>query len=162
MTGLHQGQTMTPDQDAANATRKRWMSVLARSSAKELAQYMEGLTDAPSWNVLRKPETGLVMVRGRAGGQGQRFNLGETTVTRCSISLANGVVGHSWIRGRDKSHAELAAVFDALMQDNQQQDALTETVITPITKRLAALREQRAATVAKTRVDFYTLARGED
>ena len=95
-------------------SRKFWMGTLARTNAKQLRQALANLDLAPEYDYLRSPEIGMTMVRGRAGGKGQQFNLGEMTVTRCSVKIQEGFVGHGYVAGRDKIHAELAAVFDAL------------------------------------------------
>ncbi len=72
---------------ADRSARQRWMSVLAKASPADLEARWRSLGEALSWACLRRPETGMVMVRGRAGGTGQRFNLGEMTVTRCAVAL---------------------------------------------------------------------------
>ena len=96
--------------------RKEWMSELAKAPAARLAALM---ADLPAHSVLRPPEVGAVMLRGRIGGTGQPFNLGEMTVTRTSVRLGDGTVGHAWVQGRDKAHATRAAVVDALMQTDR-------------------------------------------
>lgn len=101
------------------------------------------------------------MVRGRAGGAGAAFNLGEVTVTRASVRLASGEVGHGHVQGRDKVAAEWAAVVDALMQTDRADD-LRLRVLDPIAAGLAANRDARAAKAAATKVEFFTLVRGED
>ncbi len=103
--------------DASDRTRgERWMAVLARAEPDALATALGNFADLPPWRVLRGPECGLVMVRGRAGGGGSAFNLGEMAVTRCTVRVAGGEVGHAYIAGRDRRRAELAAAVDALMQ----------------------------------------------
>ena len=101
------------------------------------------------------------MVHGRIGGTGQPFNLGEMTVTRCALRLASGAVGHAHVQGRDKAHAIRAAVLDALMQT---ADAATvrATVLQPLAQEEAQRRATRAAKAAATKVEFFTLVRGED
>src|SRR5712692_2400295 len=89
--------------------RRRWMSILAQAGSDEIEAAWNALSDRPGYRVLRGPEVGLVMVRGRAGGTGVRFNLGEVTVTRCTVALDDDTIGHAYIRGRDARHAELAA-----------------------------------------------------
>jgi alpha-D-ribose 1-methylphosphonate 5-triphosphate synthase subunit PhnG len=149
--------------DPAVAARQRWMSVLARSSAAELEAKLEAaLGTPPDYRYLRAPETGLVMVRGRAGGTGGRFNLGEMTVTRCAVQVGEGPVGHAYVAGRDARHATLAALFDALLQDPERGDALQDGVIGPLAATQADRRASRAAKAATTRVDFFTMVRGED
>ncbi len=95
------------------------MGVLARAARDELEAAWETLEPRPAYDRLRPPETGMVMTRGRAGGTGRRFNLGEMTVTRCALRLDSGEMGIAYVAGRDRRHAELAALFDALMQDRR-------------------------------------------
>lgn len=141
-------------------TRQRWLSVLARS---ERAAIEKALADEtlPDMETLRPAETGLVMVRGRAGGNGQRFNLGEMPVTRCSVRSAAGHVGHGYVQGRDKVHAELAARLDAALQDPAWRGALTEAVIEPLAEALAEEKKTIETKAAATKVDFFTMVRGE-
>jgi alpha-D-ribose 1-methylphosphonate 5-triphosphate synthase subunit PhnG len=138
------------------------MSVLALASTSELEASWGALPDAPAYRVLRRPEVGLVMVRGRAGGTGVRFNLGEMTVTRCTVQLADGTLGHAWVGGGDRRHAELAAVFDALLQDASRTAALAESVIAPLARAREERRNAALARVAASRVEFFTMVRGED
>ncbi len=142
--------------------RQHWISVLSRSSSDELCAYWEDLSPGLTYSMLRQPETGLVMVRARAGGKGQRFNLGEASVTRCSVSMETGEVGHGYVTGRNKRHAEMAAVFDALLQNEKWKARLLENVITPIDERIQKSKNERQAKVASTKVDFFTMVRGED
>jgi alpha-D-ribose 1-methylphosphonate 5-triphosphate synthase subunit PhnG len=111
--------------------------------------------------VLRRPEIGAVMVRGRAGGTGAPFNLGEMSVTRASVRLGSGEVGHSYVQGRDRDHALRAAVVDALMQ-GPGAGALRSAVLEPLAAEEAARRQTRAGRAARTKVEFFTLVRGED
>ncbi len=133
------------------------MSVLARAHAKELESQLAAIGGAPPYHRLRGPESGLVMVRGRAGGSGAPFNLGEMTVTRCTIRTEDGMTGHAYVTGRDARQAELAAVFDALLQDPDRQAALYDTVITPLDQAQAARREAVAAKAAATKVQFFAM-----
>ena len=102
------------------------------------------------------------MLRGRAGGDGAPFNLGEATVTRAVVELPGGERGYAHILGRDAERARLAAIFDALWQKAAQRRAVEERVLAPIAARLAAERAKASAEIAATRVDFFTLKRGED
>jgi alpha-D-ribose 1-methylphosphonate 5-triphosphate synthase subunit PhnG len=134
------------------------MSLLAKAQPERLAML---LPEVPEHAVLRAPEIGAVMVRGRAGATGAPFNLGEMTVTRCSVRLACGTVGHAWVQGRDKAHAKRAALADALMQTESATD-LSVRVLAPLRAEADALRANRAAKAAATKVDFFTMVRGED
>ncbi len=101
------------------------------------------------------------MVRGRASGTGAPFNLGEMTVTRCALRLDCGTVGHAYIQGRNKADAEAAAITDALMQ-TEQANAVREHVLNPLEQARCAAKASRAAKAAATKVDFFTLVRGDD
>jgi alpha-D-ribose 1-methylphosphonate 5-triphosphate synthase subunit PhnG len=144
------------------AERKRWMSILARAPREALEAAWTQLDERPLYEFLRKPESGLVMVRGRSGGVGQPFNLGEMTVTRCAIRLANGASGHAYVAGRDRRCAELAAVFDALMQEPARRNPLQRSLIDRLEAAQMERRRLRSSKAAATKVDFFTLARGGD
>ncbi len=101
------------------------------------------------------------MVRGRAGGTGAPFNIGEMTVTRCALRLRDGTVGHAYVQGRDKAHAERAALVDALMQTDAAP-RIEAAVLGPLAAEAAAARRARSAKAAATRVEFFTMVRGED
>nr|WP_255528789.1 phosphonate C-P lyase system protein PhnG [Roseomonas sp. KE0001] len=138
--------------------RRRWMGILARSSAAAMTEHLEAVPPLPSHTRLRGPETGLVMLRGRAGGDGAAFNLSEAVVTRCSITLSDGRMGHAYILGRDDRKAELAAVLDAALQDPERRPALLSGVIAPLAAAQAAGAEATARKAAATRVQFFTMA----
>jgi alpha-D-ribose 1-methylphosphonate 5-triphosphate synthase subunit PhnG len=144
-----------------NASRKGWLSLLAGSPAADVARCWAALDMAPAYTTLRNPEIGGVMVRGRAGAIGAPFNLGEMTVTRASIKLADGTVGHGYVQGRSKDHALQAALVDALMQ-TEAADAVETTLLTPLRDAVTARKTERAAKAAATKVDFFTMVRGED
>lgn len=145
----------------AEEERKGWMGLLAKAPPEELAHLWAEYGQAPDFAWLRAPEAGGVMVRGRAGATGAPFNLGEMTVTRCSLRLDSGEVGHAYVQGRDKDHARRAALVDALMQ-TAQAGAVRAAILDPLAHALAGARAARAARAAATKVDFFTMARGED
>lgn len=147
-------ETQTP---GANP-RQRAMGLLARAQPEVLAELFP---DLPKHNILRGPEIGAVMVRGRMGGSGAPFNMGEMSVTRCSVSLPCGTVGHAYVQGRDKSHARRAAVLDALLETGQD-DTLSARILTPLETAETEHRESRARKAAATKVEFFTMVRGED
>jgi alpha-D-ribose 1-methylphosphonate 5-triphosphate synthase subunit PhnG len=140
------------------AARQRWMSVLARASADAIAAQLEAAPALPPSTVLRGPESGLVMMRGRAGGGGSPFNLGEMSVTRCTVRNAAGFVGHAYVQGRDQRQARLAAELDAALQDPAHHAALEQAVIAPLAAAQQAARDEAAAKAAATRVQFFTMA----
>lgn len=141
-----------------NEARRGWMGLLARAGAARLQAL---LPEVPEHEVLRPAEIGAVMVRGRVGGTGAPFNLGEMTVTRCVLRLGCGAVGHAHVQGRDKGHALRAAVVDALMQTPQAAEVQAQ-VLDPLAAEEAARRQARAAKAAATKVEFFTMVRGED
>lgn len=141
--------------------RRTWMSLLAKAPAARLNALWQQCAMAPEFHWLRAPEIGATMVRGRLGGTGAPFNLGEMTVTRCALQLASGEVGHGYVQGRNKTKAEQAALIDALMQ-GPQADVVDGAVLTPLAKEMAAATTARAEKAAATKVDFFTMARGED
>ena len=142
--------------------RKKWMSVLAKAPWPALEALWRDRPGKPHFSVLRAPETGLVMVRTRAGGSGNPFNMGEATVTRCAVVSVTGHTGHAYILGRNHLHARAAAEIDALLQDDTVRDALMEEVIAPLAGQASDRAQQERAKTAATKVDFFTMVRGED
>lgn len=149
---------MTTD---ATAKRQAWMGLLAKSHADDLARLWAGLGITPGHTLLRAPEIGGVMVRGRAGAVGAAFNLGEMTVTRCSVKLDSGEVGHAYVQGRNKDKALQAALVDALMQTDQAAQ-VQAGILQPLGDDMATAAAARAAKAAATKVEFFTMVRGED
>lgn len=150
----------------ANQQRRRWMAILARASREELEHAWAALSEQPARQWLRRPETGLAMLRGRSGGSGGQFNLGEASVTRCTLRNARGSTGVAYILGRDHRRAELAAQFDALLQEEGASldiaPGCANGVIVALAAAQAARREASGRKTAATRVDFYTLVRGDE
>jgi alpha-D-ribose 1-methylphosphonate 5-triphosphate synthase subunit PhnG len=144
-----------------HAGRKAWMSLLAQAAPARLQTALADLGDAPDHDWLRRPERGAVMVRGRAGGTGAAFNLGEMSVTRCALALACGTVGHAYVPGRDAGHATRAALCDALLQTGRAAQVEAQ-ILAPLRAAAAADAAAKAAKADGTRVDFFTMVRGED
>ncbi len=140
--------------------RRDWMGLLARAPAEALAEAYRRLGPEPAAQWLRAPEFGSVMVRGRMGGTGAPFNLGEMTVTRASLRLADGTVGHAYVAGRDAEKARIAAICDALLQ-GPAAERVRERVVRPMQTLLAGAAAERSAKAAATRVEFFTMARGQ-
>ena len=144
-----------------NAERKAWMGVLAKAPEGRVAAFLDAAMSRPEFTWLRAPEIGSTMVRGRVGGTGAPFNIGEMTVTRCALTLASGEVGHAYIQGRRKSDAEAAALVDALMQ-GRNASAVRKAILDPLEAEQSASKTARAEKAAATKVEFFTMARGED
>lgn len=141
--------------------RRAALGILARSPAGLLAERM-GHIETPAFTWLRKPETGTLMLRGRIGGDGALFNVGEATLTRCTLRTADGTVGVGTVLGRDTLKAERVALCDALLQQPSMAADVLATVIAPLARVEHESHVRQAAATAASRVDFFTLVRGED
>jgi len=140
--------------------RKAAIDTLSAAPAATLEGLWKQLGIVPEYRLVRGPETGLVMIRGRAGGGGQPFNLGEATVTRATVRLASGEVGHSYALGRDGEKAVRAALLDALWQRDPQR--IEAEVLAPLRSAADAADATMRAETAATRVNFFTMVRGDD
>ncbi len=152
---------VTDPKDPETLVRKARLSTLARAPADRLcALWAAYQPTPPAHDTLRAPEVGTVMVRGRAGAVGAPFNLGEVTVTRCSVRLASGAVGHGHVQGRSRDAARAVALIDALCQDGQGA-AIDAAILAPLKAEAEAHRNARAARAAATKVEFFTMVRGD-
>lgn len=145
----------------ATTDRKHWMSLLAKAPEALLDRLWNSVGMTPEFEWVRPPEVGSVMVRGRAGGAGAPFNLGEMTVTRCVLRLSSGETGHAYVQGRSGDKARQAALVDALMQ-GQSAARIRLDLLVPLETALSEARRGRAAKAAATKVEFFTMVRGED
>ncbi len=160
LSSPHTTQTPTPASSDVNLHRASWMAVLSKTSFAELEDKVRTLATLPQYRFLRSPEVGLVMVRGRAGGTGQPFNMGEVPLARCTVRLVEyDVVGFGFVMGRSKQHAERAALCDALLQLPEWHDTLMEQVIEPLYQLLHQYHQHQWHQTAATKVEFFTLAR---
>jgi alpha-D-ribose 1-methylphosphonate 5-triphosphate synthase subunit PhnG len=148
------------DEDVKQAQRKAVMTVLAHSDLAEISSRLDTIALPPHEN-LREPENGLVMVRGRIGGDGAAFNLGEATVSRAAVRLSTGEIGFGYTLGRDGAKARMIALCDAMVQSDELAGLVEAKVIAPLRAAISAKRNRKAAEAAATRVEFYTLVRGE-
>ncbi len=157
----------------ADAPRAAWLRMLALADTDALDDAYRRLSRQaalPAYRLLRKPESGMAMVRARTGGTGAQFNLGEITVTRCAVVLQPNpapseepaIAGVAYVMGRCPRHVEQAAVLDALLQRPEWHSRVQQMVLEPLARALAERNATQAATAAQTRVEFFTMARGED
>lgn len=151
---------MTPT--LSNDARRKALGLLARAPVPTITACMSILGPLPGFSWLRKPETGLVMLRGRIGGTGAQFNLGEATVTRCALRMTDGSVGVGTVRGRNARHAEYVALCDALLQHPELAEGVQTHVLDVLEKSEFERHQQRSVEIAASKVDFFTLVRGED
>jgi alpha-D-ribose 1-methylphosphonate 5-triphosphate synthase subunit PhnG len=144
--------------DMPSEERRAWIALLARAPLEIMEAGFKFLS-APAYTWLRAPETGLYMVRARIGGSGNRFNLGEVTVTRCVLRVSEGPCGIGYVLGRSNRHAELMALADAMLQSRSQYAAVRRILLAPIEQYLGEIRRRMARKAEATRVEFLTLAR---
>ncbi|MDW6025562.1 phosphonate C-P lyase system protein PhnG [Mesorhizobium sp. BAC0120] len=144
------------------AARQAAFAILSHAAPDELKRLWEEAGLPSQAHLLRGPEIGLVTLRGRIGGGGAPFNFGEATVTRATVRLSDGSVGHSYALGRDKEKAKLAAIADALWQDPTRRAEVEVKILEPLRAAAAAAEKKRRAETAASKVDFFTMVRGED
>ena len=141
--------------------RQTWLAVLARASRAELEEALIRLGPLPALEHVRPSEPGMFMLRGRMGGTGDAFNLGEATVTRCALRVGSGALGVGYAMGRDRRKAELIALFDALLQGTAHNRQIQRDTIEPMARRQAEVRDAASRQAATSRVEFFTMVRGE-
>jgi len=141
--------------------RKSWLSLMAKSSSEDIKTCWKKAELDCAAEIIRMPEIGSVMVKGRQGGNGAAFHLGEMSVTRCSIKTEAGIIGHGYYQGRSKDTAELVAKIDALAQGDQFQ-IVNDKIFTILSNIEAGKIQNLTAKAAATKVDFFTMVRGED
>lgn len=156
----HEANGAKPATDPDIAARQAVMATCTGATTAELEHALRGVGEIPAAGDLRGTENGLVMLRGRMGGDGRAFNLGEATVTRAAVRLDDGRTGFAYQLGRDAAKARISAILDALWQGPER--AAVERVLTPIRDRIAGEAAAKARRVAATRVNFFTMVRGED
>ena len=142
--------------------RQRWLSVLAHSSAALLETHWQALNLQPAFTLIRPAEIGLTRLQARMGATGKRFVMGDATVTRAVVQLSDGTLGYSYLLGRDKAHTERCALLDALLQQPETRQLLEEKIITPLAAWRDEQRQLRAREIASSKVDFFTLVRGDN
>jgi alpha-D-ribose 1-methylphosphonate 5-triphosphate synthase subunit PhnG len=153
-------QSTHSDRGDLASRRRDAMAVLAEGATAEIARLMAGIGPLPTHQEIRKAESGLVMVRGRIGGDGAPFNLGEATVTRAAVRLVSGETGFAYVLGREQRKARLIAICDAMLQAKAAEQVLNSVVV-PLEQAMLARRHKTDAETAATRVNFFTLVRGE-
>ena len=153
---------MNPESSSEDNDRRWALAVLAGAGIDELRAAWSALPEKPEFETLRRPEIGLVMARGRIGGGGAPFNLGEVTVARAAVRMATGEVGFGHVLGRDTERALLVARFDALWQSERHRDLVDREVLRPVSRRIAAGDALTRRKAEATRVNFFTMVRGED
>jgi alpha-D-ribose 1-methylphosphonate 5-triphosphate synthase subunit PhnG len=154
-------QTSPPSQASTNQARQAWLSVLARASVAQLEGALPPQGTLGPVKTVRPAEVGMVMLRGRVGGTGNPFNLGEASVARCAVRLGDGPLGVGYVLGRDKRRAEMVAIFDALLQDPVHHAAMHDKLISSLAQSQSQARALQHDAVAQSKVEFFTFVRGE-
>ncbi len=142
--------------------RQQLISVLAKSSLQDIKQCWDHSIDEYEYSTLRQPQTGMVMAVARTEAKGEPFNLGEVSVTRCALRLNNGETGIGYVMGSNKEHALYVAILDAIAQQPNQYEAINSTVVQPLQQKLLQAHQKQQQKTDTTRVDFFTMVRGED
>lgn len=143
------------------SARRDWLAVLARISTADLERSWGALEVKPSYVAARNPQIGMMMGEARAGGTGGRFNLGHISVSRAVMRLDSGEVGVGYCLGHNERKAALIALFDALLQTSRH-DEILQTLIEPQRREQQADRETRSRKAASSKVDFFTMVRGDN
>lgn len=149
---------MTP----TTSDRQRWFAVLARSGADKVLEMSQGKFNDEEFHIVKAPESGMVQIRGRAGGNGDAFNMGDMTVTRCIVRGPDDHYGHAVLAGRSKDYALCVAQIDALLQNPGRHRDCYDSIISPLQAWLETQEAERQARVSETQVNFFTLVRGEN
>lgn len=145
-----------------NTARQQWMATLAMANTDELLLCSKTLVRKESFEDIRSAEVGLAQVRGRMGGTGSAFNLGDMTISRCVLRSSEGIYGYSYVSGRSKIHAQRAAELDAMLQSANHHDEVMKVVIQTLLDQQQFKDRNRREKTESTRVNFFTLVRGED
>jgi alpha-D-ribose 1-methylphosphonate 5-triphosphate synthase subunit PhnG len=160
MTDTHPSPASSGPAEGDSA-RRQIMATLAAAAPDAVADKFAALTP-PDYALVRQPETGLVMVRGRMGGTGSPFNLGEVTVTRCVVRLDTGETGSAYSLGRNKEKAVQSAVIDALWQRPDMRQRIEADVIAPLAQSQAGAKATVREETEATKVNFFTMVRGDN
>jgi alpha-D-ribose 1-methylphosphonate 5-triphosphate synthase subunit PhnG len=144
----------------AKEQRRAWLAMLAHAPRGPLLALSQRATDGLRFESMREPETGLVMLRGRIDGSGNRFNVGEATLVRCVVRLRiynDATVGVGYCLGRDAERARCVAELDALLQQPSRHADVMRGVIEPLRRQIDAARAVAQRRTAASRVVFHTL-----
>jgi len=141
--------------------RKALLATLANTESQALVSAWRALEIEPEYTLLKQPEIGMVMVKAKTGGNGSPFNMGEMTVTRTVLQLHSHEMGYGYTAGRDKDKSLTIALIDACYQVEGWQEQIEEKLVQPLRKDLQQARSQHQETVDRTKVNFFTMVRGE-
>ncbi|WP_321494074.1 phosphonate C-P lyase system protein PhnG [uncultured Desulfobacter sp.] len=153
---------MKENLETADASpRQNWIRLLSNADVTDLGTAFTALESGVSWHCITGPETGLLMVQARADGTGGRFYMGEVSVTKCVVEIDATYMGYGMVTGSDRDHARLAALLDALLQHPAYHDELENGLLARLAEKQKKAARDLESCVAPTRVNFFTLKRGE-
>jgi alpha-D-ribose 1-methylphosphonate 5-triphosphate synthase subunit PhnG len=141
--------------------RKKLLSVLAKSSKNHIVDQWKSLNISTDYKFLKKPEIGMVMVRARAAGHGENFNMGEMTVTRCVVQLDSNEIGYGYTAGREKEKSKLIAIIDALFQKEAFRDVISSNILQPLIVLQEKKETHNKIKTDTSKVNFFTMVRGD-
>ena len=144
------------------AERQRRMSILARASYQDVLTLWNKNPIELEYSIIREPEIGMVQIRGKMGNVGDKFNVGDATMTRASVLLETGEIGHCYMLGRNVKQALLASRIDAVMQIEKYKDMLNIQIINPLENIYKTTKQKQKKEAQTSKVDFFTLERGEE
>ncbi|MEZ5657255.1 MAG: phosphonate C-P lyase system protein PhnG [Burkholderiaceae bacterium] len=137
--------------------RADWLGLLALADAALLAELADANLRDETFEVLRGPETGLMMANARLDGGGNRFNLAEIPVSRCTVRSRHGTAGVAYRIGRCPRIVSQIARLDALLQLPSHHERLRREVLAPLLVQLRRTWQQESQDSASSRVRFDTL-----
>ncbi|MFQ5904751.1 MAG: phosphonate C-P lyase system protein PhnG [Candidatus Binatia bacterium] len=133
--------------------RKKRFEILAQADSATLLPIADEILRAIEVDVLKKPETSLVMLRALDSVTGRPFNVGEVFVTECEVRLGNHV-GYSLIMGEEVERALAAAVIDVALESGQGSASSIEESLWQEEQHLQTNRKEEIALIGRTRVNF--------
>jgi alpha-D-ribose 1-methylphosphonate 5-triphosphate synthase subunit PhnG len=144
--------------DALQHARQAWLGVLVRVPADAMIEAAEQFDF--DVETLKSPEIGMLMTDARIHATGSGFHLGEVTLTRCVLKDTLGHLGYGQILGRNTKQALAIARFDLALQ-RQDTAPRAEELLAGWREEIAALDAMQDERVEATRVDFFTMVRGD-
>lgn len=150
----------THENPAGVMARQRYLAILARATTAELEAAKLLLGELEDVQYVRPAEVGMSMLRGRIGGTGDAFNLGEATVTRCALRVGRSPLGVGYTLGRERRKAELIALFDSLLQDVGRRAFIQREVVDVLAQRQSAQAQAARHAAESSKVEFFTFVRG--
>ena len=141
--------------------RQNWIRILSGADTSRLILEYKKLAISVPHTTISGPETGLIMVQARADGSGPRFNLGEMSVSKCLLKVDDRYLGYGMVMGSEPEHARLAALFDGLLQHPDFSSQLKRDLIQKLEQEQKEAEKKMTQETGKSRVEFFTMKRGE-